>query len=337
MRLQKQYNRQGSVKLIILTAVCLIGGTTFLSSCTVINSGDVGVVKTMGRIHKEEINPGIHFVKPFVDSVTKNTTRLKSFTVKADAASKDLQKVSSEITVQHSAIGTMAAETNEQIGDLDKVDAVVIGPAINESLKAITAHYTAEQLITMRETVKGQVVDAIRAFIKDTLQQKNIDGALAIHNVAITDFDFSDEFNHSIEEKVKAEQDAHRAENEKTRRTTDAEAAQEVKQQIADGEAYYINKVSQARADAIKRETAALALNGQIVDLRAAEKWDGKLPAYSSGENLPFIAGNKSGSGVAQLPVVSQPPVNVPAQAAPPAEEAPVAPAESNPETPAEN
>merc|ERR1711981_1385477 len=51
--------------------------------------------------------------------------------------------------------------------------------------------------------------------MKKTLDSKDLDGAISISNIAITDFMFSSEFNKAIELKVKAEQQALQAENEK--------------------------------------------------------------------------------------------------------------------------
>ena len=65
---------------------------------------------------------------------------------------------------------------------------------------------------------------AIENFINVTLMDKKVPTALKIANVAITDFEFSAEFNKAIELKVRAEQEALQAINEKTRRVTQAEA-----------------------------------------------------------------------------------------------------------------
>ena len=72
-------------------------------------------------------------------------------------------------------------------------------------------------------------------------------GLLKIANVAITDFDFSAEFNRAIEEKVRAEQEALKAKNEKLRQVTQAEAKAEEQKLIADAAAYEIEVQSKAQ------------------------------------------------------------------------------------------
>ena len=103
----------------------------------------------------------------------------------------------------------------------------------------------------------------------------------------MTDFQFSEGFNLSIEEKVRAEQLALQAENEKRKRITQAEAKKREKELAADAEAYEIQKMSEARANAIKRESQALKGNPQLIQLRYVEKWNGVLPIYQSGGEGP--------------------------------------------------
>ena len=254
-----------------------------------VDAGHVGVLMTMGAVNPRELDPGFHFKQPLIDQVQQIDTRLISFEVKASAASKDLQNIQTMISVQHNIAPSMAAETFQAVGDLQKVDQTIVAPAVQESLKAITAKYTAEELVTRRAQVKQLVTDAIRGYIQHTLVEKDLKGAVKVANVAVTDFDFSNEFNLSIEAKVKAEQQALQAKNEKERRITDAEAAAREKELAADAAAYKIQKESIARAKAIQREANALARNPNLVKLRAVEKWDGELPTFNGGGSIPFL------------------------------------------------
>ncbi len=259
------------------------------SAFVIVQSGHVGVVRTLGAVQPEALPEGIHFKKPFIDKVEQMDIRLTKANAKSQAASKDLQTVSTQVTVQYSLVGEVAPLTYQRIGDRDIVSATLIEPAIQESVKAITAQYTAEQLVTQRAEVKLQIQQAINNFIDITLKEKGVNNSLRIANVAITDFDFSDEFNRAIELKVKAEQEALQALNEKTRRVTQAEAAAAEKELAADATAYEIEAASKARADAIEREARALKNNPQLIQLRIAEKWDGKLPKFSGSETVPLI------------------------------------------------
>lgn len=258
-------------------------------SVTIVNAGHVGVVKTLGAVKPQELPEGFHLIVPFLDKVEEIDVRLRKAESQAGASSRDLQVVQTRVAVQYSMNGPVTPLTYQKIGNRAIVEATLVNPAILESVKAVTAQYTAEQLVTQRAEVKNRIQEAIELFIDTTLEQKGAVGALSLANVAITDFDFSSEFNRAIEEKVQAEQQALQAKNEKLRRVTQAEAAASERTLAADAEAYQIEVASKARADAIRREAEALRGNPNLIQLRLAEKWDGKLPQFTGGGAVPFI------------------------------------------------
>ena len=256
----------------------------------IVETGHVGVVRTLGAVQPEALVEGFHMKKPFMDKVEQIDIRLTAASAKAVSASKDLQTVQTQVTLQYSLTGALAPLIYQKIGKRSTVSLTLIEPAIQESVKAITAKYTAEELVTKRAEVKVAIQEAIDTFISITLADKEISSnALRIANVAITDFDFSEEFNKAIELKVKAEQEALQALNEKIRRVTQAEAAAEEKMLAASAQAFQIEVSSTARAAAIEREAKALRNNPQLIQLRIAEKWDGTLPKFSGGGAVPML------------------------------------------------
>lgn len=277
---------RGLIPILILLVLALL----LLGSFTVIvESGNVGVVRTLGAVQPAALKEGFHFKKPFVDHVEQMDIRLTASHAQATAASKDLQTVTTQVTTQYSLNGELAPLTYQRIGTLGKVSASLVEPAIQECVKAVTAKFTAEELVTKRELVKQQIQQALGAFINNTLREKGLENALVIANVAITDFNFSEEFNRAIEAKVKAEQQALQAKNEKIMRTTQAEASATERQLSADAEAYSTEVQSKARADAIRREAEALKQSPELIQLRAVEKWDGVLPRLNGGGVVPFL------------------------------------------------
>jgi regulator of protease activity HflC (stomatin/prohibitin superfamily) len=259
------------------------------SSFVVIDAGKVGVVKRLGAVQPASLPEGFHFKLPFADQIIKVDVRLMNSRSAALSSSKDLQSVRTTVEVQYSINGEMAPFTYQKVGLNRQIQARVIEPAIGESVKAVTAQYTAEELVTKRGTVKLQIQEAIQNYIDATLEKKQIKEGIEIANVAITDFNFSDEFNRAIEMKVKAEQEALQAKNEKIKRITQAEAAASEQQLSADASAYEIAVASKARAAAIKREAKALHNNPELIQLRIAEKWDGKLPRFNGSAVVPFL------------------------------------------------
>jgi regulator of protease activity HflC (stomatin/prohibitin superfamily) len=261
----------------------------FFMSYTTVSAGHVGVIKEFGAVKKETFSEGFHFKRPW-QTVIEVETRLRPLHIKAQAASKDLQTVTTEITVQYSPNAALVSDVYRSVGELARLEATIVAPAVQESLKSVTAQFTAEELITQRQKVKNDVESAIKTFIDTTLHEKGLTGAIDLANIAITDFNFSDEFNKAIEAKVKAEQEALKAKNEKTKRITEAEAHNAEQKLSADAKAYATEVESKARAAAIQREAEALKTSPQVIQLRAIEKWNGTLPSYlGGGQPVPFV------------------------------------------------
>ena len=276
-------------KSIVTFAIVAIILIIFQSAFVIVDAGHVGVIKRLGAVQMQPFQEGFHFKLPVIDEVIQLNIKLRKVPNQSISASKDLQTVRTEVTVQYSLNGDVAPISFQKIGIRQVIEATLIEPAIQESVKSVTALYTAEELITQREAVKLKIQEEIEQFISITLDRKDAPGALSIANVAITDFAFSSEFNKAIELKVKAEQEALQADNEKTRRVTQAEAANAEKRLAADAEAYLIEIESKARADAIKREANALKGNPALIQLRMAEKWNGELPKFSSSASIPMF------------------------------------------------
>lgn len=277
-------------RLLLPILILLVGAFALLSSMSVVvKSGNVGVVTTLGAVQPDSLREGFHFKKPFLDQVHQIDVRLTASNAQATAASKDLQSVSTQVTMQYSLNGSLAPLIFQRVGDLGKVSSLLVEPAIQECVKGVTAKFTAEELVTKREVVKQQIQDSLGNFFNSTLREKGLDNAITIANLAITDFDFSTEFNRAIEAKVKAEQMALQAKNEKIMRVTQAEASAEERKLSASAEAYSTEIQSKARADAIQREALALKQSPEIIQLRSIEKWDGVLPRISGGNVVPFL------------------------------------------------
>ena len=251
-----------------------------------VDAGTVGVVKRFGAVKDVALPEGLHFKMPFAEEVVPMTTRLTASEAKATAASRDLQIVTTDVTTTYSINGDLAPLTFQRVGTPEKIAVTIVNPAVQESVKAVTAKFTAEQLVTQREVVKQQIQQAIETFINTTLGEKDVEGALNIANVAITDFKFSEEFNKAIESKVQAEQAALQAKNEKLRRVTQAEAANEEVKLAAAAQAFTIEAESVARAEAITREAEALSGRPEVLRLRTIERWDGVMPRITSGDGV---------------------------------------------------
>ena len=179
-----------SIATIISIVVTSIAFMLLLASFVVIDAGYVGVVKRLGAVQPDYLPEGFHIKTPFIEIVEEFDVRLSKVETEAGASSRDLQVVRTEIAVQYSMTPELMPLTLQKIGTRGVVERTLIAPSIMESVKAITALYTAEQLITRRDEVKAKIQEQINSFLNETLMEKDLAGLLTIANVAITDFDF---------------------------------------------------------------------------------------------------------------------------------------------------
>merc|ERR1719500_2393345 len=205
-----------------------------------------------------QLEEGFNWKKPIMDEVYHMDTRIRAVSENCVASSNDLQQVHAKLTLQYYVVGAKAPVLYQKVGTRAAMKEGVLRPAMQESAKATTAKWTAENLITQRHLVKAGIIENINIFINHTLKAKDIDSGIVVANVAITDFSFSEEFNQAIEMKVKAEQEALQAENEKNTTITRAEAAAETVKINSDATAFHIKTIADAKASAITMESTAL-------------------------------------------------------------------------------
>jgi len=245
----------------------LFGLVVAFGSWGTIDAGHVGVVLHMGAVTGEIKPPGLYTKSPWVVTVVEMNTQIQKEQVETEAASKDLQMVKAIVALNLSLNPSSAASIYQSVGTdyLTKV----VAPAMQESLKAVMAQYTAEELISKRELVRDGIASLLSAKLSPI--------GIKCDALNIVNFEFSRAFNDAIEAKVTAEQNALAAKNKLEQIKYEAE--QRVVQ--ADGE-----------AKAISIQAAAVQAQGgaAYIQLRALEKWDGHLPQIvSSSGAIPFI------------------------------------------------
>ena len=242
----------------------LLGLLVLAGGCTQVDAGNLGVVTKWGEIQDSALQEGIHFKMPVMTQIINISTRVHKMEASATASSKDLQVVSTKIALNYRLDGSRIVEIFRNIGTRTTVEATIIDPALQESLKKATAQYTAEELITKRQQVKETLGNSITR----TLAKSDV----LVTELSITDFQFDAQYQQAVEAKQVAEQRALTARNDLLRIEVEAEQA-EAK---ARGQANAM--LARAEAEAKAQELLRKTISPEIVYLRAVEKWDGKQP-----------------------------------------------------------
>lgn len=252
---------QPSPKVLTRLAVALV--VVFLIIVlfpfTIVTAGERGVVTRLGA-YARSLEPGIHWVTPFVEHATAFEVRTQKEQTDATAASRDLQTVNTTVAVNYNIDPDKVADLYVNVGPDYK--ARVIDPAVQEVVKAATAQYTAEELLTKR----ALVTEEVQTLLSSRLAASHIQ----VSAVSIVNFNFSPTFNAAIEAKVTAEQNALAEKNNLAAAQYEAQAIK-VKSEASNNEKY-------------------IELQRLEVERAAVEKWNGVLPSQMiPGATLPFI------------------------------------------------
>lgn len=251
--------------LIIAAAIIVLW---IMNPFVVVGAGERGVVLNFGAVQPHVLGEGIHFRVPIMQRIIKMDVTIHKSQTDAESVSKDLQDTKSTIAVNYHIVPEQANWIYQNIKQEYKDR--IIDPAVQEVVKAITARYTAVELITQREKIRGE----IKELLKNRLSSYNI----VVDDFSIVNFKFSQLFEQAIEAKQTAEQLALKAQRDLERIKIEAE-----------------QKVASARAEAEALRLQKENVTPQLIRLRqieasikAIDKWDGRLPKINSGA-VPFI------------------------------------------------
>ena len=245
-------------KIVVPLIIVIVAVVLLLNAVAIVDAGHTGVVVTLGKVNEGVLQEGVHLKIPFIQQVIKIDNRIRKLEVNTEAFSKDLQSVNTVLAINYRVDTSKSDSIYKNIG-ADYED-VLVTPAVNEVLKAITATYTAEESVTNRQLISDGLVTG--------LNEKLNEIGLYVTDVNIIDFDFSDAFITAIEEKQVAQQKLLKAETEKKTAVTNAEA-----------EAEAIKIKAEAEAEANK--TVSKSLTAEILENKKIEKWNGELPRVS--------------------------------------------------------
>lgn len=238
----------------------------------------------------EVSEPGLHFKVPVIDSVREIS--VATDTVMFDglpAYSMDQQAATLRVSVSFNVDPSQVAELYKTYGSIENMVNRLISRHVPTQVENTFGKYTAIRAVQERGNFVADTMKAVR---------EHAVGPVQIESVQIENIDFSDAYEQTIEDRMKAEIQVktreQMLETEKVQaeiRVTQAKAEAEAKLEQARADAEATRLRGDAEADAIKARAAALASNQNLVELTKAEKWNGQLPATMiPNAAIPFLS-----------------------------------------------
>ena len=263
----RSFMKNKSIRIALIIGVSLLF-FMILKPWVQIGAGERGVVLNFGAVQQAVLGEGLHFRIPIMQKVVPMDVKVQKATTDATASSSNLQEVSSTVAINYHIMPDRANIVYQSIG-IEFKDRI-IDPAVQEVVKAVSARYSAEDLITKRSAVS----DAMKSTLTERLFAHNI----AVDALSIVGFSFSKIYMDAVESKQTAEQLAMKAQRDLERIKIEGE------QKIASAKA-------EAEALRLQRENISpdlLELRKIEANLEAIKKWNGILPSVT-GDAVPFI------------------------------------------------
>lgn len=252
---------------------------TLLSSFYSVEQGDRAVLTRWGKVVAVQ-DPGLHFKTPWIESATHMTVREQRLRYKMEAYSRDQQPAEVIVSVNYKLLPSDVESVYTNLGT-DYIEKLV-STQLPKKLKEVFGLFNAETIVADRTRLGADVESAVQGVVDAR--------GVQIVSVQIEDVSFSDTYEKSIEERMQAQVASVKAEADKLRRMTEADAAAYEVKAAADAEAHAVMVRGEAEATAIKARAAALKENQALVELTAVEKWNGALPTTQvPGSAVPFI------------------------------------------------
>jgi len=257
------------IGIVVLVGLIIISGSWFT-----VNQGDRAVILRFGRVI-DKAEPGFHFKVPFIDTIKTISVRTKKIHNKTEVYSKDIQVAQIEMSLNYNINPANVIDIYSRYST-EYEDRVVI-PQIMAKSKDVFGQFNAVEVVRSREKIAAKITEELKEQFKDT--------GIQIETTQIENIDYSKEYEHSVEERMKAEVEVEKVRQNLEREKLNAEMVRtkakgeaDAKVMSAEAEAQAIRLRGDAEASAIKAKATALAQNPSLVNLIQAERWNGELP-----------------------------------------------------------
>ncbi|KFD39456.1 prohibitin family protein [Schleiferia thermophila] len=185
----------------IKLAVSLLILSVVLPGCAVIRQGDVGVKRTLGKISKREVQPGLTFYNPFFTTILRVPTRTTNIEIRMDLPSKEGLNVKADISILYHVNERKATDVIATIGK--DFETSMILPVFRAAASDVTAKYMAKD---MHSGNRLGIENEIRNTMAELLEPRGF----VIEAVLLKTIQLPPGLYRAIEEKLEAEQDAER-------------------------------------------------------------------------------------------------------------------------------
>lgn len=277
-------------KLIAFGVAAFVALMITLSSFFTVGQNEAAVVTRFGKV-EYVADPGLHFKNPITNSVKPYRTDIAEVhpSKGVNTYTADNQEVDVTFTVFY-RIPEKNVEfvfTNNRDYE-DRLFAITVD-RLKAAMGQVNVQILAEKRGELRDTIKATLV-------KDAAPL-----GIEVTDFQLTDLQYTDAFRQAVNNAAVQKANIEAVEYQRQQAQKNAETAAITAKGVADArvlqaqsEAKATQLQGEAQAAAIRAQADALKANPDLVNLRKAERWDGKLPQnIYAGAPIPFLNMNQ--------------------------------------------
>ena len=215
-----------------------------------VEAGQVAVVKSLGKVVGTRL-PGTHFDFHLVNTYTYFDSTIQKLDVSTVSYSSDAQTMDIQMTIQYKIDVTKAESILIEYINMDSLSQRIEKVA-DDNVKTVLSQYTAMKIIETRASISPEVEKVIKSEVDDKYY-------VTVTAVNLTNIDFTEQFEKSVEDKVIAEQQKEAAITKAEQELEVAKLTAQAKIEAARGDAEAQKIIAEAEAEAMAIKIVELA------------------------------------------------------------------------------
>ncbi len=242
----------------------------------IINSGETGILVTLGKYEKQPMYPGFHLFMPLLQKVivVDSKVRIINYTVEDAAGAVDKRGVAKmapiqvldsrglpvevELTIQYSLAPEKAADAIATLGL--NWEEKTIHPNIRDVVRSVIGNFKAEELPTKRDEIAAHITQNMQKAIEKIKNQP-----ITVNSIQLRNITLPEKVKEQIERVQIANQEAERTKYEVERAKQEAQKAAEIAKGNAEA------KIIEAKGQAEANELIGKSLTNNLVKIKQIE------------------------------------------------------------------
>jgi regulator of protease activity HflC (stomatin/prohibitin superfamily) len=263
-------NKMTAVYVALAVIILLVLFRPFV----IINSGEAGILATLGKYEKQPLYPGFHFFMPIFQKVIVVDTKIRVVHYSGEEGTADTKGVKRlppiqvldtrglpvevELTIQYSLLPDKASDAIASLGL--NWEEKTINPNARDVVRSVIGNFKAEELPTKRDAIAVLITQGMQKAMEKIKNQPILLSSIQLRGIVLPE-----KVKEQIEKVQIANQEAERTKYEVERAKQEAQKAAEVAKGNSEA------RIIEARGQAQANDLIGRSLTTNLVKMKQIE------------------------------------------------------------------